>query len=199
MKQKAELRPKETYQASLASQAVPTLSEIPKPVPEPEDAKAKATFTVKAEGIDVNMHNVKFWFKRKTFPKMEDQGLSTVHISNCSIKFKTRVHSSPFDNVPLCFVLEKVECDISKVRIHIDEAKHEFLLNVYTTLWSGSIRKKIETRIEQALIYALNAINTVLTSTVRTVSKTIASTSDSIGDTASKFAKKIGEIPKKTK
>jgi len=194
MKQQAELRPKEAFRAS---QTVSTLSEIPKAVPEPPQALGRATFSVMAEGIDVNMRDVKFWFKRKSFPKMEDHGVSSVRISNCRIKFKTRVESSTLDNAPVCFILETVDCDISKVNIHIDEAKHDFLLNVYTSLWSSSIKKRIENRIEHALIYALNAINTVLTSTIQTVTKTIASASDKLTDTAGQMAHKASELPKK--
>jgi len=104
--------------------------------------------------------NVKFWFKKKTFPKIEDHGVLDVDLSageGTRIKVVWKIITAP--NKPFSFSLVNVKCTVDKMDIDIKNAKHEFLDKMATSLFIGKIKASVAQAIVDGIVGALQPIN----------------------------------------
>jgi len=133
------------------------------------------------------------------------------------IKIRWAVVSGPKN---LRFLLNKVFVQIDDVTIKIRQAKHDVLLPMMTSLFSGTIKRRIERKIAEGIFAAMDAFNQTLNETVEhavetqrylkqkstlpstgteaasTVRQTVPPVKDQIGDVldaASKAGQKIRE------
>jgi len=162
--------------------------------------------------IESHMRNVDFWFKRKTFPKMEDEGTADVDLSSDTwIIVHWEILSFPKESSYVAgreergvgysgrdvshgreergvgysgrdvsyagreglgystaagvqqpafrIRVKKIQVHLGGVKIHVKEAKHDKLLNILTSLFAGTIRKKIEQRLATNLFELLNGMD----------------------------------------
>lgn len=118
--------------------------------------KADQTMRITISNINVYLTDVKFWFKRHHFPKIEDEGTADVSVGGDGAEIIIRAKMSA--NAPY-FTTSKVECNIEKLKIKIVEsAKHETLLKMATTLWAGTVRRKVEDAVEEKLMQAMKNV-----------------------------------------
>jgi len=116
-------------------------------VPKLEAEKVFTQAFVKITDIRTKMEGVKFWFKRKVMPKLEDEGIADVDLAGDGAKITLLLRLSGGSERGL-FHVTKVDVDIDKLKINIREAKHQMLLNMVTTLFQGRIKRQIENQIE---------------------------------------------------
>jgi len=112
--------------------------------------------------IESHMKNVEFWFKRKTFPKMEDEGRADVDIqSGTWIIVHWEIIAAPKDQKeqPLRIRAKKIQVHLGGIKIKVKEAKHDTLLNIFTGLFSGAIRKRVENRLATNLFELINGLD----------------------------------------
>jgi len=103
---------------------------------------------------------VKFWFKKKTFPKIEDHGLIDVDLSageGTRIKVVWKIITNP--DKPFSFSLVNVKCTVDKMDVHIRDAKHELLDKMATSLFIGKIKAAVAQAIVDGIVGALQPIN----------------------------------------
>jgi len=107
-----------------------------------------------------HFENVSFWYKRKTFPKMEDHGIADIDLSagegtRIKVIWKIKAESDK----PFTFSLMKVKCVIDKMDIKIRDAKHDVLDRIATTLFIGQIKQSVAQAVVNNLVNSLQPLN----------------------------------------
>jgi hypothetical protein len=132
-----------------------------------EPSKAATYITMWIRDIGLNAKDLKFHFKRKAFPKIEDSGIADVNITGKGSKIKMVWKIVGEQHQPWIWSVYQVNCSLEDVDITVKEASHSWLLKMITTLFSGSIRRSIEEKVESSIIEGLGNINDQLNKTVK--------------------------------
>jgi len=107
-----------------------------------------------------HFENVSFWYKKKTFPKIEDHGIADIDLSageGTRIKVIWKIKSE--SDKPFTFSLMKIKCVIDKMDIKIRDAKHDILDKIATTLFAGQIKQSIAQAVVNNLVNSLQPLN----------------------------------------
>jgi len=105
---------------------------------------AKAFLDFKINNIHVALKDVGFYFRLKSFPRLEDSGIADISVSGegTAIEIKWRVESHGEE--PFRFSVEQVVCHVQNLKINTKLAYHEVLLNVLSKLFAGTTKLHIE-------------------------------------------------------
>jgi hypothetical protein len=128
-------------------------------VPKMEAEKARTRALLKVAEIKPKMCGINFWFKRKTFPKMEDQGTANVLVEGSGVTLRVVLDLNNSSATP-SFKVARVYVDIDKLKIDITQAKHDVILNMATGLFSARIKHMVEKTIEKKINTIFRKIET---------------------------------------
>lgn len=130
-------------------------------------AKALTFVTVWVRDIGVEMKDLKFHFIRKSFPKVDEKGVANVNIQGkgSAIKLVWRIEGQ--QNQPWLFSLYDVQCHLANLDVTVKESTHTWLMKMITSLWSGTIKRQIEYRIEETMRQNLLPLNERLNEVLR--------------------------------
>eukprot|EP01114_Cavostelium_apophysatum_P002208 TRINITY_DN1192_c0_g1_i3.p1 TRINITY_DN1192_c0_g1~~TRINITY_DN1192_c0_g1_i3.p1 ORF type:complete len:1332 (-),score=661.94 TRINITY_DN1192_c0_g1_i3:39-4034(-) len=126
-------------------------------------------------------NGVKFWYKRKSFPHLEDAGTADVDLSGgdgTRVKIVWKIKSKA--NRPFSFSLMEVKCVIDKMDIKVKDAKHDILDRLATSLFGGSIKHAVAHGIVNKLVELLQPLNDQMNNWF--VSRPIGSLVDKLND-----------------
>jgi len=114
----------------------------------------------KMKNVNLHIEDANIWFKRKNFPKLEDQGKICINIGGSGVDLKVvlRVHVNAQDML----VLEKVDCDVHNLQLHLSETRHNFLWNVLAKVLTKRFKHNIEQSIEDNITDYLQRLNRLL-------------------------------------
>lgn len=123
-----------------------------------EQSKATASVVLTVTAMQAELKNVHFSFRKKTGIKMSDRGSANITFGgpNSKIAIKWTVVTTA-DSIQ--FETQKVHVRLDKFDIHINEAKHDVLLPIVTTLFNGTIKHRLEKQIAETLLLQLNNVN----------------------------------------
>lgn len=111
---------------------------------------AGAFAQMRIHNIKTKIEDIKFWFKRKSFPKIEDEGVADVILRgdgmNVVIDFSIKGEAG----APR-FHLENCHVDIDNMKVNIKEAHHDFLLKMVTTLFGGAMKRNMTRTMEEKI------------------------------------------------
>jgi hypothetical protein len=110
-----------------------------------------STVKFKVNNLKTKMTDIKFWFRRHTFPKLEDYGTVDVGLagSGMTLKIKTMLRST--STTPK-FSITQVKCFIDRLDIHFHkDAKYDWLENFGAKLFRKRIKRSIEIQIENKI------------------------------------------------
>jgi len=105
---------------------------------------------MKISNIHNKMEGVHFWFDRKSFPKLEDRGTADVSIDGEGMNINIHFEISLEENSPT-FTVSSVDIDIDQLNITIKEATHSFLLTIWSTIYQGTIKRKIAATLQEKI------------------------------------------------
>lgn len=116
----------------------------------PKNDITKAILTFEITNIQTHLRNIYFAYRRKSFPKIEDEGLADVDVKGgTSIRLQWIVKSK--GDQPLVLRVNNAKCDVSGLKIYIKEAKHSFLDKMFSGILAGYAGRKIEEEVENQL------------------------------------------------
>jgi len=128
---------------------------------EPEKFKTKITMEVKQ--LRPLFKDMKFFYRRKSFPKISDYGTADVDLTGGEgTKIKVVWLLKGKSNQPFLISLAKVKCVIDKLDITIKEAKHEILDRLAVTFFAGQIKKSIAQAIVHNIVQLTEPFNAKL-------------------------------------
>jgi hypothetical protein len=124
---------------------------------------------VRAYNIQLAMKNIKFFIRRKSFPRTEQSGLVDVHTKGskgCKVIIRLDLTSDNMLNTGF-FSGGAAEVSIARLAIRIHDSKHNFLFNTLARLISGAIRRRIQKTItenmSEGVKKVLEAVNNAVT------------------------------------
>jgi len=113
----------------------------------PKNDTTKAVLTFEIKNVKTHLKDLYFAYRRKTFPKIEDEGVADVDITGgTDLKLQWIIKAK--GEQPLVLRVNRADCDISGLKIHIKEAKHSFLDKMASPMMSGYVCKKIEEELQ---------------------------------------------------
>jgi len=114
----------------------------------------------KIKNVNVYMDDANIWFRRKTFPKVTDEGKLRVNIggSGVDIKIAIRVLTGSKD----VFQVHRVNCKLHNMKLHLSDTQHDFLYNGLLKVLSPRIKHNIERAVEDNVTGYLQRINKLL-------------------------------------
>jgi len=107
------------------------------------------TLIFKIRNVSGSIRNINFEYKSSGMFSWEDQGVISCDINSPYSKIKWIVRETP--NQPLRFELASTHAEISKFKINIEQAKHKILDKMATSMFSGAIRRRVQTEAENSL------------------------------------------------
>jgi hypothetical protein len=79
------------------------------------------------DGIKTKMSDMKFWYRRKSFPRMEDSGIADVDVAG-GINIQIRLNVDTENSTGrLMFTTGSVLARADDVKVKVREAKHKFV------------------------------------------------------------------------
>jgi len=124
-----------------------------------EPSKAATYITMWIRDVGLEAKDLKFHFKRKTMPKLDESGVADVSISGKGTVIKIVWRIVGQQDQPWIINVYQVNCTLGSLDITVKESTHTWLMKLITTLFSGSIRRSIEDKIELSIAEGLGAIN----------------------------------------
>jgi hypothetical protein len=103
---------------------------------------------------------MKFWYLRKTFPKIEDFGNVDIDLSKgkgAKIKIIWKIKSK--SNRPFAFALLEVKCIIDSMDVTVKDAKHEILDRIATSVFAANLKQSVAQGIVNAIVDSLRPMN----------------------------------------
>jgi hypothetical protein len=138
-------------------------------VRELETECSRTRLVISLRNLRTEIKDIKFYYKRKSFPKMEESGLATLRIGGrgATLTITFRVDQKPGDPVAR-FTSGHVDFEIDHMDIDYDRATltHDILVPMITGLFMGSIVHAIERAVEKNLGSVVNDIGIRLSEAV---------------------------------
>jgi len=127
-----------------------------------EPCTDKATNVVKfvIKGINLHMPQCNLWFKRKKFPKIEDEGRANIDIGGRGVDIVVVIET--FFKSADFFKVKRVWCDVHHLNLHFADTRHDFLYNTFFKLFSKAIKRNMQNSIERRIESNLEQLNHLL-------------------------------------
>jgi hypothetical protein len=119
----------------------------------------RAFIIFQINNMRVHLKNVNYWFRRKSFPKLTDEGVADVIVSGEETRLTVRWRVEQFGDEPFRFTTDVAHCHIENLKIRVKEAKHDFLTPILSKLFLGYIKRTIEEKIEDVVKEVADNIN----------------------------------------
>jgi len=129
--------------------------------------QARSRALLKISNMKTKINGVKFWFKKKTFPELEDHGIADAAITGDGAAITVLLEIKPNDDSKyINFNVRRCRVRIDKLEITIKEAKHDILLKMGSTFFQRRIKKNIEKTIEKKVESTFKNIEETLNSAI---------------------------------
>jgi hypothetical protein len=137
-----------------------------------QDIEVKGTQTylvIKLHQLRTELKNVQFYYKKKTFPELEDKGRVTFRIKGegANLTLTYNVEQKPEDKVP-SLMKGHVNFDISDLDIEFDTStiQHTVLVPMLTTIFKLQIKLQLEKEVEKSMKSWINKLGELMSSTI---------------------------------
>jgi uncharacterized protein YoxC len=110
--------------------------------------------------INIHMPDAHLWFRRKSFPKVEDEGRASLDVGGRGLDLiiTLRTLAKP----PNFFRVQQVECNVHNLALSLSDTRHDFLYNSLLKMFSGTVKNDIESAIEDNIRGNLDQLNLLL-------------------------------------
>jgi len=141
------------------------------------DIETKGTHThlvIKLEKLLTELKDMEFYYRKKTFPELEDHGRVTFRITGngANLTFTYKLLQGPEDKMPR---ISKgyASFDISQMSIDFDKStlKHPLMVPMLTQLFKTQIRMEIESQVEHNLTVFLEKLGERMTSSLHEMNR----------------------------
>jgi hypothetical protein len=135
--------------------------------------------------IRTELKNLEFFYHKKTFPELTEQGRATVRIggAGATLKLVFAVQQNADDKVPK-LTEGYADFHISKMEIDFDKKSltHDILVPLMTGMWNLQIQAQIEKAVEDNLTSIINNIADKLTSSLVAINRPFMAGVDQLRD-----------------
>jgi len=129
-------------------------------VRKPNTDRAKNIIKFVIKGINLHMPASDLWFKRKKFPRLEDEGKANIDIGGRGVDIVVVIET--FFKSADYFKVRRVWCDVHQLNLHLSDTRHDFLYNTFLKLFKRSIKRNMQNSIERRISSNLDQVNLLL-------------------------------------
>jgi hypothetical protein len=104
--------------------------------------------TLLMRDFSATLNDINFKYERRKTPQMSDFGIVDVEIQGIHIDLRWRME---MNGSRLCFYVDYCKCLIDSLKTNVKEANHKMLDNIFLKLFSGTMKRNLETTIEDTL------------------------------------------------
>jgi hypothetical protein len=120
---------------------------------------AQGVVKVGIKAITTHIPNVKFFFKRKSFPRISDEGTVDVDVRGKGASLKIWLYMDKVSTVPQ-FSAHSVQFILRGFDLHFRrDTKHTFLLNMGTKIFRAPLEKRIEAAVTLRIEHVMDFIS----------------------------------------
>jgi len=141
------------------------------------DIETKGTHTylvIKLDKLLTELKDMEFYYRKKTFPHLEDHGRVTFRITGKGAKltFTYKLNQGPQDTMPR-ITEGYASFDISEMSIDFDKStlKHPHMVPMITQMFKTQIRMEIERQVEQNLMGFLQKLGDQMTNSLKQINR----------------------------
>jgi len=113
---------------------------------------ARSNFQVIISGVRMNVKNIDFYFYRKSFPKVSDEGRLAMDFAGDGISILMEWYADLTEGEDLKLVCSRVICGIDRVDINVDAHRHKIMGAVAIGIFKNKIKKSLEKVIAENLM-----------------------------------------------
>jgi len=110
--------------------------------------------------INIHMPDAHLWFRRKSFPKVEDEGRAALDVGGRGLDLIITLRT--LGKAPNFFRVQQVECNVHNLALSLSDTHHDFLYNSLLKMFSGTVKSDIESAIEDNIRGNLEQLNLLL-------------------------------------
>jgi len=123
---------------------------------------SKAELKLRILNIRSLFENIRFYFQRKRFPKIHDEGVLDVGLLGAGTSLSIDWVIESYKGMPWQFGVKKATCSIDFLDLNFKEAHHSFIDRTAVKLFRGRIKKELEIQIANKLIDAGSGMSNLL-------------------------------------
>jgi hypothetical protein len=143
-----------------------------------QDIEVTATKTflvIKLNRLRTEIKDIDFYYRKKTFPELEDSGRVTFRIkgeTGASLKLTFKVEQKPGDKIPRV-MKGTADFDISELDIEFDTSTihHTLLVPLLTNLWKMQIKLQLEKEVEKNLMIWMDKFGEMISNSIAEANK----------------------------
>jgi len=143
-------------------------------LPDIETKGTRTYLVIKLEKLLTELKDMEFYYRKKTFPELEDNGRVTFRIkgNGAKLTFTFKLLQGLQDTVP-SIKEGYASFDISDMEIDFDKStlKHPLMVPMLTQLFKTQIRMEIERQVEQNLSGFLHKLGDRMTDALKTMNR----------------------------
>jgi len=118
-----------------------------------------ANVSLHINNIKTSLHDAKFAFKRKWFPRFSDEGVIDLELAGEGTSLVIDMKALYHLDRPTEFTVTNIECHVDKLLINVKEAHHKWLYNLIRNLFSTAIKNRFESSVEESLWNSVNELS----------------------------------------
>lgn len=116
-----------------------------------EAEQARTALLVRVANMRTHMRNAAFYFKKKTgLIRLEDQGLVDVDLTGDGASI-TILLTFDAARQPIGWDIRRCSVDLDRLKIHVVDSRHDWLLNLFSGIVEHDIKRSIEREFERRL------------------------------------------------
>jgi hypothetical protein len=137
-----------------------------------EENRSENLLEVYLDQVRFSMEDFYFWFDKKTFPSMTDEGRADLAVLDQGVKLHLVLRFVASENRgnesgkgPIHIEVRRADFTIDNLRLKVREAKnHQFLLRMLTPFVKGSIRSRMQEGLQSSIYGLVDRVNMYLDS-----------------------------------
>jgi hypothetical protein len=116
-----------------------------------EAERARTALLVRVTNMRTHMRNSAFYFKKKTgLIRLEDQGLVDVDLAGDGASL-TVLLDFDASRKPVGWEVRRCSVDLDRLKIHIVDSRHDWLLNLFSGIVEHDVKRSIEREFERRI------------------------------------------------
>jgi len=136
------------------------------------------------DNVRVHLKDVRFWYRKKTFPKMTDEGFVDFFLTRNGLRVTLEILTN-FGAERDIFTMNKVRVSADRLKVKIHDSKHDFLYSILLAFFAGRMKREIEYKSEEAIRTNFSRLNASLSHIVHTAGQKRSAATSSLGSKTS--------------
>jgi len=125
------------------------------------------SITIKINNVKPSVKNIVFWFRRKSIPKIEDEGIADIELGGSGISCTIQIEARTEEGARVTFKITKITCEIDELNVYFVDSTYDWILNLISGYISNQIKKLATIEVESQIFRVASKLESTLNWVVR--------------------------------